>query len=266
MAGFDYDMRRRSYLAMAGATLFGTSAVSLVSSGGAPSALVAGSLQSVASDVSGAQVEAHGSVSCRQFVVDGLRDPDALALADPRLFDGLVEPTLFATNSLVLAHAPDVTPPADWRDAVRDDGVTIGRTDPQRDPLGYRTVLALRLAAVDADDALPSMPVYPETSILRTLAGGGLDAVFCYRSMAETHDLPYVDLPASVDFSDPALAEEYASVSVEVDGETLRGAPIRYGAAALSDAGEPWVASLVEGRERLEEAGFTVPASYPRRP
>lgn len=259
-------MRRRAFLSATGATLFGTSAASLVSSGGPPSALVAGSLQSVASDVPGASVEAHGSVTCRQFVDDGLRDPDALALADPRLFDGLTEPTLFATNALVLAHSRGVSLPADWLDAVRDDNLTIGRTDPQRDPLGYRTVLALRLADLDARSALDSMPVYPETSILRTLGGGGLDAVFCYRSMAEDHDLPYVDLPASVDFSDPSLADHYASVSVEVNGETLRGAPISYGVAALTEAGEPWVESLVESRERLEAHGFTVPESYPQRP
>ncbi|MFB6073014.1 MAG: substrate-binding domain-containing protein [Halobacterium sp.] len=259
-------MRRRAFLAAAGAAVAGTTAATFASrgSGSAASALVAGSLQSVASEIPGASVEAHGSVTCRRYVLEDLRDPDALALADPVLFEGIAEPTLFATNALVLAGREE-TLPRDWRTAVRDGDVEVGRTDPQQDPLGYRTVLALRLSEFDADAVLDAMPVFPETSLLRTLEAGGLDAAFCYRNMAEDHGLAYRDLPDRIDFSDPARADHYASATVEVNGETVRGAPIRYGAAALTDAGEPWVESLVTGEQRLEDAGFSVPASYPVR-
>ncbi|MFC3476792.1 substrate-binding domain-containing protein [Halobacterium litoreum] len=262
-------MKRRAFLAAAGVAVTGTAAASLVTGGGdgdaTASALVAGSLQSVAGEVPDGSVEAHGSVTCRQYVLDDLRDPDALALADPVLFEGIAEPTLFATNALVLAGREGALP-EDWRAAVRRDDVKVGRTDPQQDPLGYRTVLALRLSDLDADEHLPDMPLFPETSMLRTLESGGLDAAFCYRNMAEDHDLPYRDLPPEIDFSDPERADEYAEVSIEVNGEAIRGAPITYGAAALTDAGEPWTESLVTGRDRLEAAGFTVPSGFPERP
>lgn len=259
-------MKRRAVLAAGGAALAGTAVASLVTVGrDGATALVAGSLQSVATDVPGAAVEAHGSVTCRQYVLDDIRSPDALALADPVLFDGVADPTLFATNALALATSEEYAGRS-WRDLVRDDAVKIGRTDPQQDPLGYRTVLALRLSDLDASEALADMQLFPETSLLRTLQAGGLDAAFCYRNMAVDHDLPHCDLPTGIDFSDHERADHYATASVEVNGETIRGAPIEYGAAALTDDGASWVESLVTGHERLEAAGFSVPSGFPERP
>lgn len=260
-------MRRRAFLAGAGGTTaVGLGAASLVlDGGGAPTALVAGSLQSVASRVPGANVEAHGSVACRRYVLDGLRDPDALALADSVLFEAIHDrPWLFATNALVVAANPDADLPDDWQAVLAGD-YDVGMTDPDQDPLGYRTVLALRLSEFDADEVLASVSAFPETSLLRTLEAGGLDAAFCYRNMAVDHDLPSYDLPAAVDFSDPSRADHYATVSYDLGDRTVQGAPIRYGAAALTDAGTDWVQSLVADERRLRDAGFSVPDQFPRR-
>lgn len=230
------------------------------------SVLVAGSLQSVARRVGDASVEAHGSVACRRLLVDGLRDPDAVVLADPRLFEGLAERvTCFATNALVLAVDESVAESYDdWRDLLADEDRSLGRTDPERDPLGYRTVMALRLTdGVDARTVLSRTDVFPETSLLRTLEAGGIDAAFAYRNMAVEHDLPYLELPDRIDFSDPALADEYARASVELDERTVTGSPIRYAAHARTDRGERWVRLLAEASETLRDAGFGVPESYP---
>ena len=235
-------------------------------------ALVAGSLQGVAGEVGQASVEAHGSVACRRLLADGVREPDAVALADPRLFAGLAErATCFATNALVVAVAPD-SPAAeyatdgddDWRALLADAELALGRTDPERDPLGYRTVMALRLAAdVDAEAVLDRTNVLPETGLLRTLEAGGIDAAFAYRNMAVEHDLPHVDLPDAVDFSNPDLADEYAEASVELADRTVTGAPIRYAARARTDRGRDWVRALTSARGTLTDAGFGVPESYP---
>lgn len=236
-----------------------------------PAVLVAGSLQGVARRVGDASVEAHGSVAVRRLVLEGARDPDAVAVADPRLLDGVAERgRLFATNALVLAYDP-ASPAAgairsDWTAAVEDPSLALGRTDPRQDPLGYRTVLALRLAeplGVDAEAVLAGSSVFPETALLRALEAGQLDAAFAYRSMAVEHDLPYVSLPPSIDFADPDRADHYATASMSVDGETVTGAPIVYAAAALTPRGEPWVAALSTARPVLEDAGFAVPAGYP---
>lgn len=237
-------------------------------------ALVAGSLLELASAIPGASVEAHGSVAVRRLALDGLREPDAIALADPRLFAGLSErTTLFATNALVLAYAPDSRHAeaieADWQAAIERPGIDLGRTDPKQDPLGYRTVMALRLAAraygVEARSVLEAAAVFLETDLLNVLEAGGIDAAFAYRNMAVQRDLPYVELPDAIDFSDPALADTYGTVSYDLGTETVRGAPIRYAAAAMTDAGKPWVERLVTAGATLRAAGFHVPADYPRR-
>ncbi|MFC4549158.1 MULTISPECIES: substrate-binding domain-containing protein [Halorussus] len=232
------------------------------------SVLVAGSLQSVAKKVGTATVEAHGSVACRRLLEDGLRDPDAVALADPRLFEGLAErATCFATNALVVAHRRDspVSEKADWRAVVGDDSLAVGRTDPARDPLGYRTVMALRLAdGVDAAAALARTKLFPETALLRTLEAGGIDAAFAYRNMAVEHDLPYLELPDEIDFSNPAFEDRYAAASVELPERTVRGAPIRYAAVGPTDRGERWVENLANAGATLREAGFGVPEAYPK--
>jgi molybdate/tungstate transport system substrate-binding protein len=239
-----------------------------------PSALVAGSLLSLATQVPGATVEAHGSVAARQLLRDDLRDPDAVALADPRLFKGVAEKaTAFATNALVVAYNPDAEQAGavreDWMGAVQRSAVGVGRTDPAVDPLGYRTVMLLRLAdgegLLDADRTLDNARILPETDLGNVLERGGLDAAFVYRNMAVERDLPYVSLPDRIDFSSPAAADSYARASYDLDGRTIHGKPIRYAATALTDAGQPWIDRLTGGGRRLREAGFGVPESYPDR-
>ncbi|WP_435363980.1 extracellular solute-binding protein [Haloarchaeobius sp. DYHT-AS-18] len=266
--------RRRTLqaLAAAGATgILGSAAYSQLSaSDDAPTALVAGSLLTVASNTPGASIEAHGSATVAQLVRDDLRHPDAIALADPALFRGITrEFTLFATNALVLTYDPKSdhaeSVQEDWREAVRNPEIKLGRTDPKLDPLGYRTVMALQLAeGLDTDTVLDESRIFAETGLLNALEAGGIDAAFTYRNMAVERGLPYVGLPDRIDFSDPMRRETYASVSYELSEQTVQGAPIRYGVAALTPAGESWVQTLVGEERRLERAGFTIPRSYPK--
>lgn len=272
-------LSRRSALRRLGlaATVAGTGTLGYAAFGsGRPTetarALVAGSLLELANGIPGASVEAHGSVAVRRLILDGLRDPDAVALADPRLFEGISQrTTVFATNAVVLAYDPAsrFADPleADWQTTIERDGIELGRTDPKQDPLGYRTVMALRLAershGVDARSVLDAAGVYLETDLLNVLEGGKLDAAFAYRNMAVQRDLPFVALPDGIDFSNPANAATYRSVTYDLGNVTLRGAPIRYAAAAVTETGEPWVDRLVSARDQLREAGFIVPAEYP---
>lgn len=238
------------------------------------SILVAGSLLPLAEAVPDALVEAHGSLAAARLVEDGLREPDAVALADPALVRDLVGwSATFATNAMVVAYDPD-SPVAtaiedDWATALAREEVTVGRTDPTTDPLGYRTLLALdlaRRAGLPVEGVLGGSTVLPETQLVRTLLEGPLDAAFVYRNMAENHDVPRVDLPPELDLSDPAYAERYREATVTVDGTTRRGEPVRYGAAPLTDRGRAVCADLVYGIGRLRRFGLTVPAGYPELP
>jgi molybdate/tungstate transport system substrate-binding protein len=271
-------LRRGSTVALAGggALAAGTGLFGSVGGGEgsppSPSALVAGSLLPVAEAVPGGSVEAHGSLAARRLAVSGARDPDAVALADPTLFSGLVDrATLFATNALVLAYNP-ASPHAaaiadDWASALAAPDLALGRTDPEADPLGYRTVLAVKLAArfgIADRSLLDGSDLFPETALMRNLEGGAVDAAFAYRNMAVEHGLPHVELPERIDFSDPARAETYASVALDLEDRTVRGAPIRYAAAPLAEAGRTWCEVLTTGTERLRDGGFSVPEGYPR--
>ncbi|WP_276299138.1 extracellular solute-binding protein [Halorussus lipolyticus] len=274
-------MRRRTLLLSGGALAASAVGVRVTGSVGGgneddhATALVAGSLQTVADDVAGATAEAHGSLSAVRLVRSGARNPDAIALADPDLVDGLAGwHATFATNALVVVYNPD-SPHADairrdWRSVLAREDVSVGRTDPERDPLGYRTLLALELAGRDApgddapaEDIRANADVFPETQLLRALETGGLDAAFAYRNMAVAHDLPRVDLPPEIDLSDPRLADRYRTAEVTVGSETVRGEPIRYGAAFLTDEGREFYRNLTRDAERLRKLGFTVPDSFP---
>lgn len=236
--------------------------------------LVAGSLLPVTQAVPDALVEAHGSLAAVRLVEDGLREPDAVALADPALVRDLVGWTAtFATNAMAVAYDPEspvaAVIEADWASALSREDVTVGRTDPTTDPLGYRTLLTLdlaRRAELPVGGILEGSHVLPETQLVRTLLDGPLDAAFVYRNMTVSHDVPRIDLSPAMDLSDPDHADRYREATVTVEGTTHRGEPIRYGAAPLTERGRAVCADLVYGTERLHRFGFTVPTAYPSLP
>jgi len=281
-----HECRRRSLLSAlgsavvagaAGCSAFGTSRVE---------SLVAGSLQAAASDTLQSEtgpelaVEAHGSVHAARLVADGRREPDVLALADPALFDRLLSTgwhAVVASNELVVAYNPDtaggqrVPAGETWTAPLRRDDVALGRTDPDLDPLGYRTLFALELAAQRrgeplADEILADEQVYPETQLLAQFETGSIDAAVVYRSMAVERDYPFRSLPAAVNLGDPRLAEDYATVQYELtDGTVARGSPIEYAARRRTDgdATTQVFETLLEG-EWLVDHGFTTSEQYPR--
>lgn len=251
------------------------------------SILAAGSLQHVLSnEVRDAveeriQIEARGSVAAARLVADGARDPDILALADAGLFDSVLEGdwyARFATNSLVVAYDDEsiggrrIAEASRWFDPVLAGQATLGRTDPDLDPLGYRTVLMLDLAAALYDrsslreEVLAPDQIYPETSLLSRFETGDLDAAVVYRNMAVERDYAYVALPSAIDLSDPGRDESYADASYALsNGETVEGSHIAYGVQARTDrAATAEVFDTVVNDSILAESGFVVPDSYPR--
>lgn len=281
---------RRGFLGALGAGVAGLSgcvgSASVLGGGRAVSVLAAGSLQSAFEDGLAAaveptlEVEAHGSVTVARLVDSGRRDPDVVALADTALFDRTLASDWhadFATNSLVVAYDSDtnegrrVAEADRWFDPVLAGEASLGRTDPDLDPLGYRTLFALDLASDHYDE--PRLPqrvlrrdqIYPETSLLSRFETGAVDAAVVYRSMAVERDYEFVDLPAAIDLGDPDLTEVYERVNHAIpDGETIRGAPIRYGALARSDddAVRDVFGTLVDG-EYLGDHGFGRPDGFP---
>jgi molybdate/tungstate transport system substrate-binding protein len=231
-------------------------------------------------------LESRGSAALARLVADGQRDPDVLALADVALFDRVLDDpwyASFATNALAVATADttggrrvqDAAAATDrhWYDPVLAGDAALGRTDPDLDPLGYRTLFAVDLLATDHDRPnlrtalLAPDQVYPETALLSTLETGALDAAVVYESMATDHGYEYVDLPPGVDLSDPARADAYADATYDLpDAGTVSGDAIEYGATLRSpddDAASGVFEELVTGAYLIAH-GFEVPDGFPQ--
>lgn len=226
------------------------------------------------------RIEAHGSVTAARLLASGDRDPDVVALADTTLFERVLDAPWyaeFATNALTVAHGDSpggrrVAEAERWFDPVLRGDTSLGRTDPDLDPLGYRTWFALGLAEDHygrpglRERLLASSRVYPETALLSRLETGNADAAVVYRSMAADRGFASVDLPDAIDLGDPARSQDYATASYELpDGTVVRGAPVSYAVRARSR--EDRVRRVYEalvGGAYLSDHGFETPGSFPR--
>jgi molybdate/tungstate transport system substrate-binding protein len=220
------------------------------------------------------RVEAHGSATVARMVAEGQRDPDIVTVADTALFEDPLSPPWYATftsNAVVLAYNPEtvggrrVAEAERWYDPLVAGDVRLGRTDPDRDPLGYRTLFTLELASRYYGDApalrevIPDRrQIYPETALLGEFETGSIDAAFAYRNMAVERGYEYVDLPDRIDLGSPGHTDAYATVSYTLpSGKTIQGDLIGYGSTVrhASDAALT-VFDVHTTGEYLDDAGF----------
>lgn len=200
------------------------------------------------------QQENAGSLETARKLTELGKVPDVIALADEEVFPQLLMPAhvswyaRFARNHMVLAYTPrshfaaEITPDNWWMILMRR-GVETGRSDPQLDPNGYRTLLVLQLAERHygqpglARRVLQSMPDRnlrsKEADLIGLLQAGEFDYIWSYESIAVAQGLRYVQLPDAIDLSSPADSALYATASVKVRGRgadsvTFHGRPIVY--------------------------------------
>lgn len=234
--------------------------------------------------------ESAGSLETARKLTELGKIPDLIALADVEVFPGYLVPAHvtgwveFARNRMVLAytdrsaHAAEMSSETWWRIAQRA-GVEVGRSDPELDPNGYRTLLVWQLAerhqgepglAERLGQRSPARNVRPkEADLIGLLQAGEFDYIWSYESMARATGLRYVTLPPEVDLSDVSRAADYALASVTVRGAragelvTFRGQPIAYAFAVPDSAphralAHRFAAFLVsaEGRALLRAEGL----------
>lgn len=235
--------------------------------------------------------ESAGSLETARKLTELGKIPDVIALADHEVFPQLLMPehvtwyARFARNRMVLMYSPrsrfaDEITPNNWREIVLRPGVQMGRADPDLDPAGYRTVMAMQLAerhygesglARRFLEAAPERNMRPkEVDLVALVQAGELDYVWIYESVARAADLPYVTLPHEMDLGTPEDAARYDAAVVRVMGKgvgdtiTLRGSPIIYGFSVPIGAPHPDVARefaaflLGEGKEVLRAAHLPV--------
>lgn len=184
--------------------------------------------------------------------------PDVIALADWRVFPKLLEPRwvsgwwLFARNRLVIAYTDNSRHKVElandgWRRVLTRNDVEVGRSDPNTDPSGYRTLMAFQLAELHYGErglaarltaAAATRNIRPrEADQVAMLQAGALDYIWTYENLARGAGLKFVTLPPEVDLGNAADSLNYAKASVRVvgrqkgDSVTFTGEPILYGVA-----------------------------------
>ncbi len=228
-------------------------------------------------------LEAAGSRTCARKITDLGRDCDVMASADYTVIDELLIPDhaawniKFAANEMAVVYRESSRMAErigsdNWYEILLRDDISFGRSDPDSDPCGYRTVLTAKLAEIHygveglAERLLGKDTEYirpKETDLLALLEANAIDYIFLYRSVAKQHGLEYLLLPDEINLKRPELADRYAAVSVEVSGRepgthiTKRGAPMVYGVTIPSNAPNPelalrFVAFLLDGSKGLE--------------
>ena len=252
------------------------------------------------------QQEPGSSLEIARRLTELHRTTDVLLLADPEVFPKLLMPAqvrwyaVFARNRIVLAYVPgskgsDRINGDNWRSVITEPGVQVGRSDPNTDPSGYRTLLTMQLAEQHYRDpglyrrllaAAPERNVRPrEADQVALLQTHELDYIWTYQNLADNDGLKYVKLPDEIDLGNPSDSALYARVSTRVVGAhpgdtiTMRGAPILFGlsiplhaehaalaerfvAYALSPAGQRVLRSQhLDAIERPYIVGSDVPAS-----
>lgn len=234
--------------------------------------------------------ESAGSLETARKLTELGKTPDVVALADHEVFPHLLFPAhvawyaLFARNRMVVAytdrsrHANEIDAGNWWRILARAD-VEVGRSDPNLDPNGYRTLLVLQLAARHYGEPglaerllarAPERNVRPkEADLVALVQAGELDYIWSYESLARSTGMHYVRLPDAIDLGSPAESASYAAASVRVRGRSerdsleIRGAPIVYAlsvprAAPHARRGAEAAAFLLspDGRRLLRSAGL----------
>ncbi len=235
------------------------------------------------------KLESAGSRHCARKISELDRRADIFGSADYKVIENLLIPERarfnihFATNDMVIAYSEhsrrreDFTE-RDWFRVLSDEEVRFGRSDPNSDPCGYRSLMVFQLAerhygekglAARLTEMHGRTYIRPkETDLIALLEAGEIDYLPIYRSVAEQHGLPFLTLPPEVNLGDPDRGELYRHAEVTVSGRTpgsklvRRGEPIVYSITIPNEAPNPAAAvafvELVlgaEGRAILEKNG-----------
>ncbi len=207
--------------------------------------------------------EAAGSRTCARKITDLGKACDIMASADYTVIDNLLVPDFadwniaFATNEMVIMHRPDSAfakeiTSSNWPEILLRKGVRYGHSDPNGDPCGYRSQLVWQLAEKHYNQPglyknlqknCPPKNIRPkETDLLALLESGELDYLFIYRSIAEQHKMPFVQLPDEINLKSAEFADFYKQASVQITGKkpgefiSKKGKPMVYGITICKNA------------------------------
>jgi len=182
--------------------------------------------------------EAGGSATTIRKVTELGKECGVIGSADYLLIPELMFPDyadwylIFASNQMVIAYtdssqfASEISSD-NWHEVLQREGVTYGRSDPDQDPCGYRTLMVWQLAEIHYNAAGLYDSLYEaagdlmrpkSVDLIALLESGDLDYAFEYSSVAQQQNLNYVELPPEINLSDVTFEDFYAQAEVEIAG------------------------------------------------
>lgn len=207
-------------------------------------------------------LESAGSRRCARKITDINRECDIMASADYKVIENLLIPEYtdwyikFASNEMAIVYSSKSRycteiNKTNWYNILLRDDVAFGRSDPNSDPCGYRTVLVNKLAEKYYNKPGLSKKILSkdlnyirpkEVDLIALLETNAIDYIFLYRSVAEQHKLKYFSLPNEINLKNLKLSNLYSSVSTEISGKkpgdkiTKLGEPMIYGVTIIKMA------------------------------
>lgn len=235
------------------------------------------------------KAESAGSLACIRKITDLNSPCDILASADYSLIDKLMIPdhaawnVQFAGNEMALVYRPESLKANqltkdNWSEILLSPDVRFGRSDPDSDPCGYRTILSLKLAEkIYRHPGLTEKFLHKderfmrpkEVDLLALLESGTIDYIFIYKSVAIQHRLLFLELPDSINLGNPELSDFYGEVSLKVAGNkpgesiTQAGEPMVYGVTVPKNSPNLLAAKafmhylLTDGLKIMDQMGQT---------
>ncbi|MBP2172381.1 tungstate ABC transporter substrate-binding protein WtpA [Methanococcus voltae] len=211
---------------------------------------------------------------------------------------------MIAKNEIVIAYTNkskftnEITSD-NWYEIFQKDGVKYGFSSANDDPCGYRTQMVIKLAEKTYNDntiyenlikknsnfnveekdgsfvvkspaeiTVNTDKIFmrsKEVDLLGPLESGAYDYLFIYKSVANQHNLEYVELPDEINLGAYDQAENYAraSILIESQNKTIAAAPIVYGVTVPTNAenkaaGVAFVKFVLENPQIFENAGQPV--------
>jgi len=214
--------------------------------------------------------EGGGSTKMARLISEVGKTADIMASADYKVIDNNLVPKFadwnvrFATNQLVLCYTDqskyaDEINAGNWYEILTRKGVSWGHSDPNLDPCGYRSVMALQLAEMhygkkglfeELKANRPKENIRPKSvELVNLLKTGNMDYAWEYLSVAVQHDLKYLTLPEEINLSNYEHDDFYKKACIEVTGKKPGtfikkcGKSITYGVTMTKDAPNPKAAA-----------------------
>ena len=184
--------------------------------------------------------ESGGSTKMARLIAEVGKPADIMASADYKVIDNLLIPDhadwniRFASNQLVLCYTPNSRYANEinennWYEILCRKGVVWGHSDPNLDPCGYRSLMAMQLAEKFYNKPglykrllanRPMKNVRPKSvELISLLNTGNMDYAWEYLSVAVQHNLKYIKLDDHINLGNYKYDNFYKQAEVKVTGK-----------------------------------------------